>query len=334
MECITRIKYILKMKKVLLSLSLLFGAMSIAQTDINDARTNFSVGQTVTIKGLVQNGDELGAIRYIQDATGGLPAYGGILSSVNRGDSISVTGVLYDYNGLLEISPTNSFNVLAAPSMAIPATEITIPGMGETFEGQLVKIVNVTFVGTGTFVGSTNYDFTDGSNTGELRIDDNSNLVGQPIPTGPVVITGLQGEFSGTYQMLPRDQNDIVTYVPPAQEINNHIVGTTANTTVTIENLGVTTNLTISGISFTGPDAGDYSVSSTPAMVTPGGSQTFDIVFAPSTGGSKIASMEIASNDADENPYVIDLYGIGTDNLADEPAANPSALIQVLYRFQ
>lgn len=326
------------MKKVLLSLSVFAAAISFGQSDINDARTNYSVGQTVTIKGLVQNGDELGPIRYVQDATGALPAYGGMLSSVNRGDSIEVTGVLYDYNGLLELSPTNSFNVLAAPSVIIPPLEITIPDMSETYEAQLVKIVNVTISGTGNFVGNTNYDFTDGTNTGELRINDNSNLVGQPIPSGPVEIIGLHGEFSGTYQLLPRDQNDIIPYTPPAEEINvtiggdtylngtDYVIGTTSNTTVTIQNLGASNNLTISGITFSGPDAADYSVSGAPASVSPGGSQTFDIVFNPSTGGSKIATLEIASNDSDENPYLIDLYGIGTDNLATEPSANPSNL--------
>lgn len=326
------------MRKTLLSLSLILGAFSFAQSDINDARTNYSVGQTVTIRGLVQNGDELGPIRYIQDATGGLPAYGGILSSVNRGDSIEVTGVLYDYNGLLEISPTNSFNVLAAPSVSIPPLEITIPDMSETYEGQLVKIVNVTISGTGNFAANTNYDFTDGSNTGELRISSNSNLVGQAIPAGPVEVIGLHGEFSGTYQLLPRDQNDIIAYTPPAEEINitiggttylnngSYTIGTTANTTVTIENLGASNNLTISSITFSGPDAGDYSVVGAPATVAPGSSETFDIAFAPATGGSKIATLEIASNDSDENPYLIDLYGIGTDNLATEPSANPSNL--------
>ncbi|MEZ4936920.1 MAG: endonuclease, partial [Crocinitomicaceae bacterium] len=293
---------------------------------------------TVTIRGLVQNGDELGPIRYIQDATGGLPAYGGILSSVNRGDSITVTGVLYDYNGLLEISPTNSFTVLAAPSVNIPPQEITIPVMGESFEGQLIKIVNVTITGTGAFAANTNYDFTDGTNTGQLRISANSNLVGQTIPAGAVQITGLQGEFSGTYQLLPRDQNDIIAYTPPSEEINvtiggvtylsgsDYVIGTTANTTVTIENLGASNNLTISGISYSGVAASDYSVTGAPASVTPGGNATFDIVFAPTTGGSKIATLEIASNDADENPYLINLYGIGTDNLATEPSANPSNL--------
>lgn len=326
------------MKKLLLSVSLMLGAGVVAQTDINDARSNYSVGQTVTIRGLVQNGDELGPIRYIQDATGGLPAYGGNLSSVDRGDSIEVTGVLYDYNGLLEISPTNSFTVLAAPSVAIPALAITIPDMGESYEGQLVKIVDVTISGSGNFAANTNYDFTDGTNTGELRISSNSNLVGQAIPSGPVEITGLHGEFSGTYQLLPRDQNDIIAYVPPSEEINitiggntflnnsDYTIGTTANTTVTIENLGASNNLSISSIIFTGADAADFSVSTTPASVSPGGTETFDIIFSPSTGGSKIATLEIASNDSDENPYLIDLYGIGTDNLATEPSANPTNL--------
>ena len=66
-------------------------------------------GAIVTVSGVVTNGDELGGpIRYIEDATAGLAIYDPeVMSNVNRGDSITVTGVLVDYNGLLEVQPVN-----------------------------------------------------------------------------------------------------------------------------------------------------------------------------------------------------------------------------------
>ena len=87
------------MNKLLLTLCCLFGYTSFlsAQANIAEAR-GMMVGATVTITGIVTNGEELGIIRYIQDATGGLPAYPGTGSSPNfpdnvkRGDSIVVTG--------------------------------------------------------------------------------------------------------------------------------------------------------------------------------------------------------------------------------------------------
>ena len=98
------------MKKILTLLLLTSCQFLIGQT-IADAR-NQSIGQTVTINGVATNGAELGAIRYIQDETAALPAYGNNLSSIQRGDSVSVTGVVFEFSGLLELSPTTSFNII------------------------------------------------------------------------------------------------------------------------------------------------------------------------------------------------------------------------------
>ena len=105
--------------KLFYSLLFSFIAFSLsAQLDIADAR-DASLGSTVTVKGIVTNGSELGDIRYLQDETAGIAAYPGSGSvggfdEVQVGDEIEVTGVLKDFNGLLEISPITSFNVLSS----------------------------------------------------------------------------------------------------------------------------------------------------------------------------------------------------------------------------
>ncbi|MDP5011551.1 MAG: hypothetical protein NWQ47_10010, partial [Crocinitomicaceae bacterium] len=97
------------MKRILLlTFGLVSGLYAQAQATIADARA-LGVGQTVTIKGVVTNGSELGNIRYLQDATGGLAAFSATLSSVQRYDSITVTGTLLEFSGLLELSPVSSF---------------------------------------------------------------------------------------------------------------------------------------------------------------------------------------------------------------------------------
>ena len=91
--------------KIILSILAVFvfaGSLS-AQTDIANART-FGVGQIVTVSGVATNGSELGSIRYMQDGTAGIAAYGGPIGTVSRGDSITVTGPLADFSGLMEIS--------------------------------------------------------------------------------------------------------------------------------------------------------------------------------------------------------------------------------------
>ena len=82
----------------LIILNLAFTSV-IAQVDIATAR-NQGIGANVTITGIVTNGDELGVIRYIQDNTAGMALYDASLSSFQRGDEVTVSGTLVDYNGL------------------------------------------------------------------------------------------------------------------------------------------------------------------------------------------------------------------------------------------
>ncbi len=331
------------MRKLILLGSVFLSGLTFAQTSIQDARTNYAVGQTVTVRGVTTNGSEFGAIRYIQDATAGIGIYGNsFVNGVNRGDSILVTGQVAEFNGLLEVNPTTLTVVQAAPGPIIATPQIaplsTVLADGESFEAELVTFENVTMVESGSFAASTNYHVTDGTNSLEFRVNPGTNLVGMAIPTGAISITGVLSQFNSIYQLLPRDQNDIVAYTPPSHEINvtiggttylsgdEYSVGTTVSTSITIENLGVNA-LTISGASFTGANAGDFSSDITAGTIAGGSSQTYTVTYTAGGTGSRHATLNIASDDADENPYLIDLYAIGTDNLATEPTVGPTALV-------
>lgn len=322
-------------KRILFGLTLL-ASTAFGQT-IQDAR-NGAIGQTVTISGVVTNGSELGNIRYMQDGTAGLAAFGSNLSSVMRGDSISATGVLYDFNGLLELSPTTSF-VNHGPAVINTTPQVLpITSINESKEAQLVRIENVTFVQTGNFgTGNTTVQVTDGNNTFDVRINGSTVIDGTAIPTGAVTIVGLVGQFNANYQIVPRDLNDIFPYVAPAQDINIKIGGTTilsgetfvvgnvATTAVTIENSG-TQNLSVTGATLSGTDAGLFSTNLTTLSIAGGSTGTFNLNYTPTGTGTKTATLSIASNDTDENPYIIQLTAVGTDGVATEPSAAPSAL--------
>ncbi len=325
------------MRKIGLIIAVLAGSFfSFAQQNIADART-FGIGSTVTISGIATNGGELGPIRYVQDGTAGLACYGGPITSVNEGDSITVTGPLIEFSGLLEVSIVQSVTV--HNQAIVPPTPLQIPitSAGESLESQLVEIENVTFVQSGNFSGNTTYQITDGQNQLDVRVNSGTNLVGTAIPTGPVTITGPLGQFNANYQIVPRSTNDIVAYVAPLYEINvlldgstvlhtsDYFIGNTASLSVEIENSG-TQDLIVSGATFTGPDAGDFSSNIGTPTIAGGSSQTFTINYTPSNTGSHFATLEIASNDADENPYIINFEGVGTDNLATEPTSNPTGL--------
>jgi endonuclease/exonuclease/phosphatase family metal-dependent hydrolase/uncharacterized protein YdeI (BOF family) len=82
----------------------------------------------------------------------------------------------------------------------------------EQIEGSLVLIENVTFSSQGVFQGDRNYTFSDSTGTGTVRIDgDATSLAGARIPSGRVNITGVVDQFDGTYQLKPRDPEDVNT---------------------------------------------------------------------------------------------------------------------------
>lgn len=91
------------------------------------------------------------------------------------------------------------------------------------------------------------------------------------------------------------------------------VTGGTVVRTYTIENSG-TANLVVSGITKSGTHAGDFTIGSlSPASPIPAGSSaTFTVTFDPSATGLRTATISIASNDCDENPYDFAVEGTGT----------------------
>jgi phosphatidylserine/phosphatidylglycerophosphate/cardiolipin synthase-like enzyme len=204
------------MKKIALSIFflLILGINCFSQSTIAEARA-MPVGSTVTIRGIVTNGAELGVIRYIQDGTAGIAAYSSSMSDVARFDSVEVTGVTKLYNQLLEIDPVNSFEQIAQKPLPLPII-ITPALMAEQYEAMLVKMEGITFANAGgVFAGNTNYNVTANGQTCQVRINNASNLVGQIIPADVVTLVGICSQFSytdpnGGYQLLLRDKNDII----------------------------------------------------------------------------------------------------------------------------
>lgn len=223
------------MKTICTFFALLTTVSLFAQDKIADVRTR--IDQQVTVGGIVTNGEELGVIRYFQDETAGLAAYGSAMENIKRGDSIIITGTLKNYNNLLELDPVESVTVISSGNELPEPAILSIDEIGEAYEGQLVQINNVTFANAGgTFAGNQNYEFMSGGKTGELRINSNSPLVGAMIPTGEFNLVAICSQFSYSkndtqtgYQLLPRDMNDFisnatVTFTSPVlvDEINTN----------------------------------------------------------------------------------------------------------------
>ena len=69
----------------------------------------------------------------------------------------------------------------------------------------------------------------------------------------------------------------------------------------------------LSNLTFTGANAGEFTVSgiTLPASVAIGGNATFNVVFTPSAGGARAATLQVTNNDAFHTPFTITLTGGG-----------------------
>jgi len=185
-----------------------------AQIDIAVAR-GMNEGSSVTVEGIVTNGAELGIIRYLQDATGAIPAYPGTGSAVGfpdnveRGDLIQVTGTLKYFNGLLEIDPITSYDVISSGNTLPDPLVVSPNGVNETNEAKLLKVTGVTFDDAGSLFSVGNYSFSNRSESSEIYVLSGHSLIGSIIPQASVNLTGISSEYNGLYQLLLRDENDI-----------------------------------------------------------------------------------------------------------------------------
>ncbi len=204
------------MKKITtLIFATLFSVVGFSQANIAAARAQ-GVGSTVTITGVVTNGDELGPIRYIEDATAGLALYDPtILSGVVRGDEVTVSGILVDYNGLMEMTPVNTTTTNSSANSVSPQL-ITPIQIGELTESELIQINNVIFNSGGSLFTAGTHDFTSNAEIGKVYIRLGSPLENSLIPMGLVTLIGISSQYTFStpandgYQILPRDSSDII----------------------------------------------------------------------------------------------------------------------------
>ncbi|QQS54830.1 MAG: choice-of-anchor D domain-containing protein [Candidatus Competibacteraceae bacterium] len=86
----------------------------------------------------------------------------------------------------------------------------------------------------------------------------------------------------------------------------------TVTHTFTIANTG-TALLNLTGtphVSLSGAHASDFSITAQPnSPVAVGGTTTFQVLFNPSAGGERQATVRISNDDSDENPYIFAIAG-------------------------
>ena len=93
------------------------------------------------------------------------------------------------------------------------------------------------------------------------------------------------------------------------------LVNATQTVVFTISNSGAST-LTLSGtpkVAVSGANSSDFTVTAQPSSPIAGsGSTTFTVVFDPSGVGLRTATLSIANDDSDENPFTFSVSGVGS----------------------
>lgn len=89
------------------------------------------------------------------------------------------------------------------------------------------------------------------------------------------------------------------------------VVSSSLTRTFTISNSGIA-SLTISNLEIIGPHASDFSLAPPFSnLIAPNGSVTFTVTFTPTVSGTRVATVTLANNDGDKNPYTFAIQGTG-----------------------
>ena len=194
----------------------------------------------------------------------------------------------------------------------------------------------------GYSVGNGNYDFAlarylaDGNldttfgNGGKLAtMVGNGNDVGTSVAVqadGKILLAGYSEDASGRsgfalVRYLGTTEPEIAVEQPEGNNLadgsatvsfgNRAVPGGVSTRQFTVRNASSAT-LTGLAVSKDGINAGDFALGALGATtLAPGASTTFTVTFAPGELGQRSASLHIASNDADENPFDLALTGKG-----------------------
>ena len=205
---------VIKMKLCWIIFALCLSCHLHGQIKIEEART-MALGQSVTVQGIVINGDELGIIRYLQDSSAGIAAYPGNGSAegfdenVKIGDEIQVTGILSDFNDLLEISPITTYEILSSNNALPEPKVVSMDEVGKSNESELIKLKCTIFDGSGNFEEGTIEVRDINGNSIAMFIQSGHQVIGLPIPSSAVDIVAISTVFRKP-QLIIRTGNDLI----------------------------------------------------------------------------------------------------------------------------
>ncbi len=224
---------------------------------------NTAAPTLVRVRGIVSKA--WGRFIYIQDATGGIgvrQSAGAMVDAITAGtlkagDSVEVVGPRNEFNNYAQIQ-LNSGVFTGANTVIVLGSNKTITPINltikqllaspESYESELIRIKGLRSSGTGNFAASTNYNFWDGTTTGDTivfrviaaadtEIEDAPALA---IPKDTFTFEGILAQFcsspsngcSSGYQLYGVRKSDIIVTAPVLKNFN--LISPSNNASVTV----------------------------------------------------------------------------------------------------
>ncbi len=207
------------------------------------------------------------------------------------------------------VNATKTLNILNSPTITTTTPGSRV-GSGTVTLGATASSGTVYWytapTGGGSIGSGTSFTTPVISTTTTYYVE-SFNGVCNSAPRTPVVATVIINEINLQGNGVTIVDND---FAPTTADWTDFSTVATTRT-FTIENVGTDT-LNIGAISISGANAADFTVTTNPsATVMAGASTTFVVTFLPSALGVRNATISIANDDANENPYDFSIRGTG-----------------------
>ena len=155
---------------------------------------------------------------YVQDATAAILIYDAIpiINTYAIGNGVkNFTGRLQNYNNMLEFIPVSNPGAPFSTGNIITPEVKTLATITSADQAKLVQVLGTSFGTTGSFAGVTNYIISDAGGSGNFYTSfAEANYLGQPIPTVPINLVALVGQYIDAIQLTSRNLADMSPAAP------------------------------------------------------------------------------------------------------------------------
>jgi phospholipase C len=290
--------------------------------------TNILASQAISITGISITGANPGDFAQTNNCGSSLAAQASCTISVtftptSTGSRSASVSIADNGGGSPQTVALSGTGTAGTPAVSLSPASLTFAAQvaGTSSATQMITLTNT---GTGTLnltsisvTGANPSDFAQTNTCGtSVAAGANCTISVTFTPTGKNTRTAsvsISDNATGSPQTV--DLTGVGTFVklaPASLSFGTQKVGTTsAAQTVTLTNVSVSSTLSITGVTLTGTNPGDFAQTNTCGTSVPAkGSCTLSVTFKPAATGSRTASVSVNDNGGG-SPHLVPLTGTG-----------------------